>query len=63
VWLLELPENHFSFNSIKRMISNDIEERPNLREIILLLSCLQQATKTNPHQSTDEVFWNLKQVH
>ena len=60
--VIELPESHFAFNSIKNMLSKQIEKRPNLREIILLLTCLQKAIQINPDLSIDEVFMKLNKV-
>ncbi len=45
------------------MLSKQIEERPNLREIILLLNCIHKVAEMYPNRPIDEVFQELNQAY
>jgi len=42
---VELPSDHFAFNILEKMLAVKIEERLNLKEIILLLTSLKKINK------------------
>jgi len=45
------------------MMSNQMEERKILREIIPLLHCLHQTLKIYPNQSIDEAYQKINKVY